>query len=307
MATARALSALIRRRRGRFLRAISYAARPRTNSKAVPFPAPGRRFSSERKEKEGEEEAPAAAAETDATGEESKQEPAREGEGSGVGEEEWYYEGDEVFVRELQNSAFPMFLPTAATPEAYLPFTTILGMLQYVRFIDHEFDWVACKEGITQARRYVMDRFEEGDLDSIRRVASEEVVTAFSETLDLWGSVETHKFTYSLESIEKVTFLDSRLVLENNAENEEPMSMLEYISLYPPFWFVNSVPTLSGRFEIDVSYTGLERFEMRDNDTDKLAHPSMEKSHRVTRSWRFSKAFERSNAERSPWLLEAIL
>eukprot|EP00466_Bigelowiella_natans_P007554 jgi/Bigna1/84331/fgenesh1_pg.130_\ len=229
----------------------------------------------------------------------------------------------------LQESVLPMFVSSAEGIEM-LPttiFHVVFGFVQYVGLAGHQVNMEELREGLVQARRYIIDMFNEDDYEAIERVAATEVADAFRETRRLWEEGKKssgYTMSYSVESIENALVVSSQVVVDDDNYEERSMfaSWYRWAQLNPFLNWMVEPAEVTGRFEIYVLYSNHElrdkinlvqtyiRYQIRNKDGE-LIDVGQSKAHPVQRLWRFSKDFDSSesadsNADR-PWILSALV
>jgi len=219
---------------------------------------------------------------------------------------------------QLQESCYPMFMPTVhlkervTSSQAYkypLP-SQWWAIIRYHNLVDPEFTLPSFIEGVTQARKYVIQQLTDGDFDAIELVAAREVVDAFRATRELWdNSKETgFEIKYSVDSIDELIVVDSRIIWAE--DDDADATLYQKIYRFCQRDLILCVFTdhlaVSGRLEVDVVYKNHERYRVTKTDGE-LMDAAMDRPVPVERAWRFSKEFAPGDGGRSPWLLSAIL
>lgn len=229
-------------------------------------------------------------------------------------------EGEISFAEHLKDSVLPMFHPQlgerAVEPNLWDEVVREYRTRRYEAVVGYFFDWDEFKEGLAQARKYVIERYAEDDFDAIARVAAPRVVEAFKLTRSLHENTEfTHK--YEMKEIKSISHNNTfiRFYPDNSTtRNEDGNYVYDFFAYQsgmiqrdPLLCFLHPYLPLraSGRVDMDMTFHNYERLQVARKDTGELLHKDMEDFHLVERTWRFSKEFspERKN---HPWIFTAI-
>jgi len=206
----------------------------------------------------------------------------------------------------MQESQLPMFQPTDDAVSGYGPFI----ILAYIRN-QPDFELSEFLSGCAQGRKYMFELFTNEDFDALERMASEEVVTAFRRTHELYQHSRKNglSMSYKVDRVDTIAITGGRIVIKPDEYNEQEISMFErvmrWMKISPLVCFLFDELDVPARLDLDVEMQCDERFEIRKKD-NKLVDCAMKFSYPVVRNIRFSRDFLGREAL-SPWYISAIL